>query len=243
MKNRLVMFFQSQRDCIIQPRVATKELPWVDVQTTSTLKGLKPRAKNGASTPMGLKIFFGRLPRVARASQPWAGGRNPFGILGMCFTKIFGFSFVDAKFFCGIFFICALLVSVRAVETNFWHPAPSPLVTRWAAEVSPTNVWPEYPRPQLVRTEWKNLNGLWDYAITAEAMNHSPEFMGKILVPFPVESALSGVMTNLSEHGQLWYRRNFSVPENWRGQRVRLHFGAVDWRCQVRHHGFVALEK
>lgn len=138
------------------------------------------------------------------------------------------------KNFSVIIFVFALLISARAAETQSWHPTPSLLFTRWAAAVSPTNVWPEYPRPQLVRTEWKNLNGLWDYAITDAAMNYPPAFAGKILVPFPVESALSGVLTNVSEHGQLWYRRNFSVPETWRGQRVRLHFGAVDWRCQVR---------
>ena len=142
-----------------------------------------------------------------------------------------------AKFLSVIFFIAALLISTHAAETKFWHPAPSPLLTRWAAAVSPTNVWPEYPRPQLVRADWKNLNGLWDYALTDAATSHPPVFDGKILVPFPVESALSGVMTNLSEHGQLWYRRSFSVPPHWRGQRVRLHFGAVDWRCQVRVNG------
>ena len=142
-----------------------------------------------------------------------------------------------AKFWCGIIFPAGLLVCARAAEPESWHPAVSPLVTRWAADVSPTNVWPEYPRPQLVRADWKNLNGLWDYALTDTPMNHPLAFAGKILVPFPVESALSGVRTNLSELGQLWYRRNFSVPETWRGQRVRLHFGAVDWRCQVRVNG------
>ena len=70
-------------------------------------------------------------------------------------------------------------------------------MTRWAAEVSPTNVWPEYPRPQLVRSEWLNLNGLWDYAITPDSMKTLPAFDLQILVPFPVESALSGVMKKL----------------------------------------------
>lgn len=114
-----------------------------------------------------------------------------------------------------------------------WHPGKASLMTRWAAEVGPTNALPDYPRPQLVRTNWLNLNGLWNYVITPDSVAQPASFTGKILVPFPVESALSGVMTNLDEHSRLWYRRQFSVPETWRGQRVRLHFGAVDWRCQV----------
>jgi beta-galactosidase/beta-glucuronidase len=110
-------------------------------------------------------------------------------------------------------------------------------MTRWAADVSPTNALPDYPRPQLARADWLNLNGLWDYAITPDSVEKLPPFTGKILVPFPVESALSGVMTNLDEHSKLWYRRSFSVPASWRGQRVRLHFGAADWRCEVWVNG------
>jgi hypothetical protein len=118
-----------------------------------------------------------------------------------------------------------------------WHPAKGPLMTRWAAEVGPTNALPEYPRPQLVRPDWMNLNGLWDYAITPDSVSQRPSLAGKILVPFPVESALSGVMTPFDEHSKLWYHRSFSVPPAWRDRRVRLHFGAVDWRCQVWVNG------
>ena len=110
-------------------------------------------------------------------------------------------------------------------------------MTRWAAEVNPTNALPEYPRPQFVRSDWLNLNGLWDYAITPDSAQKPPSFAGKILVPFPVESALSGVMTNFDEHSKLWYRRSLVAPQSWRGRRVRLHFGAVDWRCQVWVNG------
>lgn len=118
-----------------------------------------------------------------------------------------------------------------------WHPAKAQLMTRWAAEVGPANALPEYPRPQLVRPDWMNLNGLWDYAITPDSVTQPPPAAGKILVPFPVESALSGVMTRFDEYSKLWYRRTFSVPESWRGERIRLHFGAVDWRCQVWVNG------
>ena len=137
----------------------------------------------------------------------------------------------------GILCVLSVLALAHAEAPGVWHPAKAPLMTRWAAEVGPTNALPEYPRPQLVRPDWLNLNGLWDYAITPDSVEKHPPFTGKILVPFPVESALSGVMTNLDEHGKLWYRRNFSVPETWRGRRVRLHFGAVDWHCQVWVNG------
>lgn len=110
-------------------------------------------------------------------------------------------------------------------------------MTRWAAQINPASTLPEYPRPQLVRPDWMNLNGLWDYAITPDSTNEAPMAAGKILVPFPVESALSGVMTNLDERSKLWYRRSFAVPQAWRGRRVRLHFGAVDWATEVRVNG------
>lgn len=141
--------------------------------------------------------------------------------------------------FCGrAALILASLMSSRGDETVIaWHPAKAPLMTRWAAEVGPTNAWPEYPRPQLVRPDWANLNGLWDYAISPDSADQPPSFDGKILVPFPVESALSGVMTHFDENSKLWYHRAFSVPASWRGRRVRLHFGSVDWRCRVWVNG------
>ncbi|HET7625821.1 MAG TPA: glycoside hydrolase family 2 TIM barrel-domain containing protein [Verrucomicrobiae bacterium] len=125
----------------------------------------------------------------------------------------------------------------RAAETNSWKPAPGPLLTRWAADVSPTNAHPEYPRPQLVRDEWLNLNGLWDYAVTSSNATSAEKFDGKILVPFPIESALSGVMKSFDENSTLWYHRTFAVPDSWRNRRVRLHFGAVDWSARVFVNG------
>jgi hypothetical protein len=129
------------------------------------------------------------------------------------------------------------LWSLQASEPVRWHVRQAPLMTRWAEQVGPDNAWPEYPRPQLVRPDWVNLNGLWDYTITADTVDTAPVFTGRILVPFPVESALSGVMTNIDEHSKLWYRRNFAVPAAWRDRRVRLHFGAVDWRCEIWVNG------
>ena len=118
-----------------------------------------------------------------------------------------------------------------------WTPAPGPLLTRWAAEVSPTNAHPEYPRPQLVRADWLNLNGLWDYAVAPLTAAAPTNFNGQILVPFPLESALSGVMQRLDENSTLWYQRHFRVPAEWSGKRVRLHFGAADWHTRVFING------
>ncbi len=110
-------------------------------------------------------------------------------------------------------------------------------MTRWAAEVSPTNAHPEYPRPQLVRPDWLNLNGLWSYTISSSAATVPAKSDGEILVPFPIESALSGVMRRVDEGSTIWYRRQFRVPKEWFGRRVRLHFGAVDWSARVLANG------
>src|SRR6266567_3560630 len=108
-------------------------------------------------------------------------------------------------------FLTLLLSPLHAAD---WKPASGPLATRWARDVSPERVHPEYPRPQLVRKDWLNLNGLWQLAFAKEADsvpagNSLPE---RILVPFPVESALSGVMKRAD---RLWYRRTFVVPHEW----------------------------
>lgn len=123
------------------------------------------------------------------------------------------------------------------IGSESWHPAAGPLMTRWAAEVSPSNAHPEYPRPQMARTNWLNLNGLWNYTVTPQSVTTVPKFSEKILVPYPIESALSGVMRSFDENSTLWYERRFTVPAEWRGQRVRLHFGAVDWQTRVMVNG------
>jgi hypothetical protein len=126
-----------------------------------------------------------------------------------------------------------------------WKPAEGPLATRWAKDVSPDNVHAEYPRPQMVRQDWLNLNGLWEYAIRAKDVDCPDSFDGQILVPFPVESALSGVMKPVGPENRLWYRRTFEIPAKWSGKpatrtagkRVLLHFGAVDWEATVWVNG------
>lgn len=117
-------------------------------------------------------------------------------------------------------------------------PENAPLLTRWAKEVSPSNALPEYPRPQMVRGAWLNLNGVWDYAISDKAQERIPaRFDGVMLVPYPIESALSGVMKPLLPANRLWYHRTFTIPDAWHGQRVLLHFGAVDWQTSVFLNG------
>lgn len=117
-----------------------------------------------------------------------------------------------------------------------WAPAGNRIRTEWSKQLDPQNVLPEYPRPQMVRAEWQNLNGLWNYAI--RPLGEAPEkFDGEILVPFAVESSLSGVGKRLGEQNELWYERTFSVPAKWNGQRVLLHFGAVDWKADVWVNG------
>jgi beta-galactosidase/beta-glucuronidase len=118
-----------------------------------------------------------------------------------------------------------------------WQPVPGHLMTRWTKELRPENAWQEYPRPQMTRSEWLNLNGLWDYAIVSVDIEMVENYTGKILVPFPIESALSGVKRTLQPDERLFYRRNFSLPAAWYGQRILLHFGAVDWQATVWING------
>jgi beta-galactosidase/beta-glucuronidase len=129
--------------------------------------------------------------------------------------------------------ICVCSLFATSVYSADWKPAAGPLMTRWAKDVTPANVHREYPRPQLVRNEWECLNGLWDYAIKPKAEGQPSSFEGSILVPFPVESALSGVMRRVGPENRLWYRRALKVPKSWATKRVLLHFDAVDWEATV----------
>ncbi|KKW62258.1 glycoside hydrolase [Mycolicibacterium elephantis] len=136
-------------------------------------------------------------------------------------------------------------LSAPAHAAEAWQRKRPPLSTPWTHLVGPNNALPEYPRPQMVRQRWHNLNGLWGYTGRSgeQALASPPatdEYDEKILVPYPTESALSGIERH---DDQMWYRRTFEVPGTWRGQRVLLHFGAVDQIAtvwvndrQVAHH-------
>lgn len=134
--------------------------------------------------------------------------------------------------------LAAMVVAVCSpVLAQQWEVKKAPIMTRWAKDVSPDKAHPEYPRPQFVRKEWLNLNGLWDYAIAEKAAAQPTNWEGKILVPFPIESALSGVMKRVTPQQRLWHRRTFEKPAGWGSQRVLLNFGAVDWECTVFVNG------
>lgn len=118
-----------------------------------------------------------------------------------------------------------------------WKPVEGRIKTQWAEQVNPDNVLPEYPRPIMEREAWQNLNGLWDYAIIKKGAAVPEKFDGQILVPFAIESSLSGVGKTVGEENELVYHRKFNVPGNWKGQRILLHFGAVDWKTDVWVNG------
>jgi hypothetical protein len=138
---------------------------------------------------------------------------------------------------CALALLSAAFAACKSEPAPTWAPVKGRIMTRWAAEVGPEAVLPEYPRPQMVRERWLNLNGLWDYAITAKEADRPADWDGEILVPFAVESALSGAGKPVGSAKALWYRRTVSVPKDWRGGRVLLHFGAVDWECTVWVNG------
>ncbi|OGD27652.1 MAG: hypothetical protein A2V57_10730 [Candidatus Aminicenantes bacterium RBG_19FT_COMBO_65_30] len=125
------------------------------------------------------------------------------------------------------------IAACKTEPATEWKPVEGRIMTRWAAEIKPGLVLPEYPRPHMAREEWLSLNGLWDYAIMAQDAGRPEAWDGKILVPFAVESALSGVGKPVGAKKALWYRRTVAVPKKWRGGRVLLHFGAVDWESTV----------
>lgn len=129
-----------------------------------------------------------------------------------------------------VFVICFLgALALRAQ----WEPAGDKIKTNWAETITPQEVLSEYPRPIMERSDWVNLNGLWEYAIREKGAVSPTSYDGKILVPFPVESSLSGVMKSVGAANELWYTRTFDVPEKWANQELLLHFGAVDWRADV----------
>lgn len=127
--------------------------------------------------------------------------------------------------------------SILSAPAQAWQPAGDKIKTAWADKVDPACPLPEYPRPTLVRPAWQNLNGHWNYAIRPADAPQPELFDGKILVPYPVESSLSGVQRRLAENEVLWYERRFTVPAEWRQGALLLHFGAVDWEADVYLNG------
>ena len=132
--------------------------------------------------------------------------------------------------------VCFILFLQAVTAAATWKPADGPLKTRWSRDVSPDRVLPDYPRPQMVRHDWMNLNGLWQFDTSAvdAVVPVGKTLPGEILVPFPIESSLSGVMKQVDH---IWYRRTFKIPSYWMNRRMLLHFGAADWETTVYVNG------
>ena len=134
--------------------------------------------------------------------------------------------------------ILILIFSVPLMAQN-WAPAGNRIKTRWAATVTPENVWKEYPRPQFERSDWMSLDGLWKYAILKDNQVQPKKFQGNILVPFCVESSLSGVGRSFLPDDRLWYKRRFAIPADWKGKSIILNFEAVDYSTTVYVNGLL----
>jgi beta-galactosidase/beta-glucuronidase len=130
--------------------------------------------------------------------------------------------------------IALLGLSMAYAQEEYQQPVIS---SPWSADVNKDAPHPEYPRPQMEREGWVNLNGQWDYAILAKGSDMPQNFQGKITVPFPVESQLSGVGKNVGKDNELWYFRKIDINNNQRKGKVLLHFGAVDWEAEVFVNG------
>lgn len=135
------------------------------------------------------------------------------------------------------------LAPTKGMAAN-WQPRKAALMTPWSENINPDSVWQEYPRPQMVRDDWMNLNGIWGFVrrsgVNFEYQTRASAFRLNILVPFAFESALSGIMNRDYEknvNNTLIYRRTFTLPESYNGKRILLHFGAVDWKCVVYING------
>ena len=131
-----------------------------------------------------------------------------------------------------------------ASAQSVWTKQMAPVMTVWGEQLTEDNAWQEYPRPSMKREDWMNLNGVWRYfkrsTINYDYQRSASAFSKAILVPFPVESALSGIMDkNYSTNRKAthMYRRTFTLPESFSGKNILLHFGAVDWRCYVYVNG------
>ncbi|WP_078660744.1 AbfB domain-containing protein [Streptomyces sp. NRRL B-24484] len=130
-----------------------------------------------------------------------------------------------------------LAAGVPQARAAAWAPRTSPMTTPWTSQVPVDRPLPEYPRPQLTRPDWANLNGIWDFAVTAANAGRPAVFGEQIRVPFVAESALSGIQRRITENDRLWYKRTFTVPADWNGRRVKLNFGASDWQTTVWVNG------
>lgn len=126
-----------------------------------------------------------------------------------------------------------MVLTLPVALSYAWQPAGTHIKTTWGENLDPSKVWQEYPRPIMERNDWENLNGLWNYAILPAGSSAPVKYEGEILVPFAVESSLSGVGRTVGADSVLWYERKFCIPPTWNNKEVMLNFGAVDWKTDV----------
>lgn len=136
--------------------------------------------------------------------------------------------------------LALLVISCAVDQSGSWKIADNPLITEWSMQIDPSKPWNTYPRPGMARREWLNMNGLWDYSITPVQTEPPLVWEGKILVPYPVESALSGVKRSVSHQQMIWYRTTVKVPSKWKGKKLLLNFEASDWETRVWVNGNIA---
>lgn len=129
------------------------------------------------------------------------------------------------------------LTHESAAQYPNWFPVEGRLMTQWSGVIDPNTVLPDYPRPGMVRSRWMNLNGLWEFSLTGREEGATPAYRRQILVPFSVESAMSGVGIRVDSSNLIWYRKTFILPDDWSNHLVYLHFGASDWETTVYVNG------
>ena len=155
--------------------------------------------------------------------------------------SIFAFSLIAFTCFFILLFLLTLTTgkqknkNINSFADGEWEWAPKgdKIKTKWAEKIDPKNVWPEYPRPQLERKDWLNLNGPWYYSLREPDFLKPEKHDGQILVPFSLESSLSGVMKSITDKQVIWYEKEFEIPKDWKDKIILLHFGAVDWKCTL----------
>ncbi len=130
-------------------------------------------------------------------------------------------------------FFLFFLLYISLLQAQSWKPIEGKIMSKWSKTITPENVWQEYPRPQFERTQWKNLNGLWDFTVSKVNQIQPKQYKGKILVPFSFESPLSGLGKSINPKDKMWYRKSFKLPNKWSGDDVIIHFEAVDYHSTM----------
>lgn len=136
-----------------------------------------------------------------------------------------------------LFGIFLSFINICSAQQFTWFPPQSGLLTEWGTQIDFDKFPDAYPRPTMEREAWSNLNGIWHFALNHKDSSGAPKFNRQIMVPFPVESSLSGVGIKVSPTDKMWYKKKFYIPEDWSYKYILLHFGAVDWEANIYVNG------